>query len=49
MAADIMGAVTGAAKTGLSFASGGLSNLGDGGWDPGAFFQGGMDALGGNG
>jgi len=49
MAADIMGAVTGAAKTGLSFASGGLSNLGDGGWDAGAFFQGGMDALGGNG
>jgi len=49
MMADIAGLATGAVKTGLSFASGGLSNLGDGGWDAGAFFQGGVDALGGNG
>ena len=31
----------------LSFATGGLSNLGDGGWDLGAFAKGGFDALSG--
>jgi hypothetical protein len=45
--ADIAGAVTGAAKTGLSFASGGLSNLGPGS-GVGDFFTGGLNALAGN-
>jgi hypothetical protein len=45
--ADIAGAVTGAAKTGLSFASGGLSNLGPGS-GVGDFFSGGLNALAGN-
>lgn len=43
----IAGGVTALAGGAASFASGGITNLGDGGWDAGAFFKGGMQALGG--
>lgn len=42
----IAGGITGLAGAGLKFASGGIANLGGSGWDAGAFFKGGMEALG---
>lgn len=43
----IAGGVTALAGGAAKFISGGVANLGDGGWDAGAFFKGGAEALGG--
>jgi hypothetical protein len=47
--AGIGGLLDAGLSAGLSFATGGISNLGDGGWDLGAFAKGGLDALSGKG
>jgi hypothetical protein len=45
----IAGGITSLATDALTFGAGGIANLGDGGWDAGAFFKGGIQALGGQG